>query len=310
MTHWLFSLNSGSKEYENVRNDQYLKHFKDWLCRTFDRHKDNIGDSPEQFRHNLSVDFNSSAWHLFLLSYFDACNICIIKPKPYGPDIILNHNKKLVYVEATRVTVGVAGENYPVDINTNNEVVSLPYPDPKIQLRLINSINYKKKKIDDYIDRKIISPDASVILALNCNLNFRNLYVGTYNSYFFRTLYSLGSETIFIDQKTLKVTDQSISIKDKVEKYSSKRDENIEIDSKFFQFKEYSNIAAVIATDNDVYNLFWKKGVDLEIIHNINAQQPLLKDFGPIPYAHTPIPISNHKFKLEIERKKPAMFYL
>lgn len=207
-----------------------------------------------------------------------------------------------VYIEAVIATRGNPNSpDCPADIWDQEPNESLPYPDPKVQLRLTNALNEKVGKIRNYLAKGIISP-APVVIALNSGLLHRTLNVGSTYSELLRTLYGLGPDSIKIDRKTLKARGFETT-----DCFSISKANLSPVATNYFRSLTHTQISGVIHADCDAYNVYRRNGGSIEFIPNVHASHPVPNQWCTFSHAFEEATVSDaNSFGLNRVIRNPA----
>ena len=154
--------------YKNLASDAPSDNAKE--CRTVAeklwRQYHPYADS--QFLIEIRKNFHARFWEMYLtcalLKYAPSNCYSLTCPKP-GPDIRLEHEGRVIWIEAVVATDGTPGRADSITAPELNVVSTVP--DEKIILRYTNALTEKNKKYLCYLSNGIIKKDDAFIVAVN-----------------------------------------------------------------------------------------------------------------------------------------------
>ncbi len=168
--------------YKNIRDEEYYSEVR--LCLE-EMWKQYCPYADKQFKKELQkseVTFNQRIWEMYLTySLLKAKHRIIEKNLNSGPDVCIKYVNKKIWIEAVCPESGIDQKNsVPIincDPSTNLESFNITAytssdSERQIKLRYLNSIDYKYKKILNYIEQKTIDCTDPIIIALN-SANFQ-----------------------------------------------------------------------------------------------------------------------------------------
>lgn len=165
-TNNFFENECGSNDVYNFnRCDPVRQNVRDYCAKLLEHHWKYCADN--HFQEDAVVNPQQRWWEMYVSWVLFNPNVGGLKGKIVngeGPDFcIVLPNEKKIWVEAIAVKPG-AGDN-EVKRPALGRVGNLPVE--KIVLRVTSAFLDKAKKIQKYIDRKIISLDDAVVIAIN-----------------------------------------------------------------------------------------------------------------------------------------------
>ena len=125
--------------------------------------------ADSNFRHEFARHPHQRFWEMFLCAFLlEAGKKVIAKSDRVqsGPDILVEEEGERVWIEAVTPTTGELGKPDSVpEFQADGKVHTVP--DDSLLLRYLQGMDEKKKKLQSYLDNKIISPDDPCIIAIN-----------------------------------------------------------------------------------------------------------------------------------------------
>jgi len=200
-----------------------------------------------------------------------------IDSKDYGPDICLLADKN-IWLEA--VCSGMGDKNLPDSIQDYDERLSTR----KVILRLTNSINFKFKKHQKYIEEKICSEDEPFIVAINgCRLTQGG--GDDLTPRILKAVFGGGQDVISITESSEIITFECIE-----KKFITKTNETkANIATTFFNDDQFSGISAILYSDSSYQHRPIENGSDFLMIHNPFARNPIKESFLTFGREYIPI---------------------
>jgi hypothetical protein len=219
--------------------------------------------ADRHFLSQIKIDFHERSWEMYI-----GCLLKKIHPnvssENSGPDFVVNKGGvNEFYVEAVACKHGDSADKVPdlVPATKIDDISVHDVPEDAMLLRLINSISYKAKKYNRFIQTKnkpyIIAvnkgalkhPDPEIPLILKCLFGFGNQ--------FFR---KVNGELVYGGWNT----------RDFITKNNGEQ-----ISMKFFEDKNNDFVSGIIYSPVDILNTPDQIGEDCVLIHNPNAKFPI-----------------------------------
>ena len=259
-----------AKSYKYVRDNAWLKDYKDYILKTWGWYQTTCSDNLLLFRNGFIQQFNARVWEMFLAFSFHQDGYELLESGSEGPDFKIKlRNGKTMWIEAVTSTTGV-GLNRAQHRNEglDGQVRTINYT--PVILRVLSSLEDKKKKIKKYIKKNIIKKDDIVVIAVNAG-DLADACTGAPPSIIERAVLSAGEVSINITvsldgseiPEELKTPTPYIKFNPTVSKYNE-----VEIETNSFRDCEDSFISAIIYSGTDVLNSFRTKGRCMRILHN------------------------------------------
>ncbi|OGS07905.1 MAG: hypothetical protein A2270_02520 [Elusimicrobia bacterium RIFOXYA12_FULL_51_18] len=208
--------------------------------------------------------FRQRYWEILLGSYLLRAGLKLSPPsKAGGPDFRIEHNGRVIWVEAIAPGRGIKNNQVPDIVPSPGPANKVP--SDKILLRYTTAIDTKFKKYVSYLDNKIVKPSEVFIIAVNYSQSRCFSFKGksTYPA-ILQAVYPIG------DLKLHKDGSQSITYRDKIV-----NENQAEIDTAFFLNLRHSGITAVLSTSRDEYHICNKPPTPIILVPNKLAANPL-----------------------------------
>ncbi|MBL7031050.1 MAG: hypothetical protein ISR89_07790, partial [Candidatus Marinimicrobia bacterium] len=120
--------------------------------------------ADKQFLDEIETNLKSRFWEMYLGCSFLYNDFNLELPSHKGgPDLKINYNNTNLWVEAVTPQKGVGNDKLKKP--PNGKVVKVSQD--KMILRIQNSIDEKKRKYSNWIDKNIVSENEPFILAIN-----------------------------------------------------------------------------------------------------------------------------------------------
>ena len=121
------------------------------------------------FRHEFARHPHQRFWEMFLCVFLLKAGKKVIAKSDRvqsGPDILVEEEGERIWIEAVTPTTGELGKPDTVpEFEADGEVHTVP--DDSLLLRYLQGMDEKRKKLQSYLDNKIISPGDLYIVAIN-----------------------------------------------------------------------------------------------------------------------------------------------
>jgi hypothetical protein len=268
---------AGDPTYVNFRDlknewTEPAKEFAESLWDRFHRFAD------PHFLIEIRRDFHSRFWEMYLtcaLEEFANKQGSILScPKP-GPDILLEHDGKRVWVEAVVATNGIPGR--PDSVVEPNPDGSGKIPDEKIVLRYANAISEKYRKYQRYLKAGIIHKDDAFVIAINgAALSFKWTKAENDVPRFLKAVYPLGVYQLLLDIQTRKITGRQNELRFNIVKAN---EANVATTS--FLERRSRGISAILGSSTDIMSHRQVLGYDFELAHNPMGRSPITDSVIP-----------------------------
>jgi hypothetical protein len=221
-----------------------------------------------------------------------------------GPEFFVEFDGHRIWLEAIAPGPGTGNDKVPeIRLGVAGEV-----PTEKILLRFTNALNEKRTKYLQAVQKGIVQPIDSYVLAVNSRGIPHAPYGGAL-PYFVQAFLPFGHPTLEIDVKTSEIVDSYFQHRDTVIKVSG-----APVSTKAFLEPQFAFVSAVLHSTVDCANYPVVLGEDFRILHNPTAQHPLdrslfawctqffwrdgeLAQVEPAPPVHTGAPQAAHQLE-------------
>lgn len=220
--------------------------------------------ADSQFTEAIASDFPRRFWEMYV-----GCTLLdagfSVTSKDAGPDARVATDSSPIWVEATAPDAGSGADAVPPEVLG----VSHHVPEDQIVLRLRSAIWDKHKAYLRYVEKKILSPKAPYIIAINGS-NVPHSKFDDQPSFIVKSVFPFGLHTVTYDRKTTEVVDQGIQHRPVIPKQSG-----APVETTVFENPEYSGISAIIYSRVEAWSMPGQMGADFQIIHNPLATNPI-----------------------------------
>lgn len=199
--------------------------------------------APKGFRKKLQFEFHQRWWEMYLTLGLCRLGFPVSTfSKDDRPDILLNFEDTKVWVEAVAPKPGAKSDAVPERVA--NGVADLPMRE--CLLRLTQAVTDKRKKLNCYIRRGIVSEsDAFVVAVSACALNQFGSLLDWPQPVMLRVLAGAG--------------DLAIPLNKSSEQYSKRqeatiRDSSSPVNLSLFYSDEFSSVVGVLYSNQDLLN--------------------------------------------------------
>ena len=232
--------------------------------------KDFAPFADKQFLDEIETNLKSRFWEMYLGCAFIYNDFNLELPNHNGgPDLKINYNNTNLWVEAVTPQKG-DGEDKLKEL-PNMVVVNVRQD--KMILRIQNSIDEKKRKYSNWIDKNIVSENEPFILAINgSELTFgiteREMPL------ILRAISQFGDQYLTFNKENFEIIDQGYHYENSVTKSSG-----TVINKNIIENEDYNFISAFLYSCVDPLNRPGNMGDDFILIHN-----PIAKNNLPIGF--------------------------
>ncbi|MCK4904838.1 hypothetical protein KAS42_01145 [bacterium] len=229
---------------------------------------DGLEDS--HFEQELDRDTNARLWEMMMAKMlkFEGYEP---KSTDYGPDFVVEKDRKRVFIEA--ICPGHGDEHKPNSVPpiVCGASIARKVPVAQIVLRIRSALEDKKQKYTQYLEKGIVSAnDVCIIAVSSSKLSPRaTLWPPT----IMRATHGLGNPYVIVDQGK-GVVGEGVESCGSIPKVNGP-----DIDTKFFLSEDNSLISAVLYSDCSFFSLAFNLFEESMIIHNPKARVPLPKGF-------------------------------
>ena len=219
-------------------------------------------------RRKARVSFHPHWWEMYVAGCLLQAGMPLVprsrrSHKNAGPD--LQAETPMLWIEAVAATGGTGAD----------AVVEAPpglvhdVPDEGVKLRILSAIAAKVRRLEDYVDKGIVSPTEPCVIAVNTGA-VPSGWSEREVPRIVRCLFPLGHEVIEISRHDGRVVGRRHAYQAAVSKVSGAT-----VPTTGFETPEWSRISAVIQSSVDAFNGRSKIGSDFVIVHNPHAANPL-----------------------------------
>jgi hypothetical protein len=200
--------------------------------------------------------------------------------RPPGPDILVAHEDRRIWIEAICGTGGEPGRPdsiaQPQYVPGSAVVTSAGYEEwDKIALRIRNSIEKKRAAYAEYLRLGIVTEDDLLVIAANvANIPGANLDT---QKYIFRALYGVGDLQVVIN-----LDSREIAGSHNQELISVKKNNGAEVGTQPFVDGSMPTIAAALVSDFEAMAAADKPSIDLTVFPNLVTPNPWAKGALPV----------------------------
>lgn len=256
--------------YINLRDDSRsiaieLRHYTESLWDRYHPHAD------RHFLVEISKDFHARFWEMYLTCTF-MDNGHAISSADIGPDIRINHGRKIIWIEAVTPTSGDPSK--PDSVPCLRMGVAQEVPDKQIILRYRSAIHKKYfNNYFKYLEDEIVSNDDCYVIALN-GCRIPSSRTDFEPPRIIRSVLPFGWQVVTVDTESHKVVKTGYQYRAYLRKASGEK-----VDTDIFTKSEYQHISAIMFSNIDVANRTPIAGGDFIIVRNPLALKPLPDDF-------------------------------
>ena len=219
---------------------------------------------PHTDRNFLSAvkhDFHGRTWEMYL-SVVLLNNGIEIESSDVGPDILVKHEGKKIWIECVACQRGDKADSVPpMEWNKIGTI-----PEEKMRIRIASSLADKKKVYDKYIEKEIIDKDDIFIIAVNGGMFGYPEYA---YPRILQTLFAIGYPTLSFPVGG----GEPVSGVSRISQIKKEGGGDAPMD--FFLNEDNKGISAVIYSNNTVLNHPGTSGQGVLLVHNPKAKNPL-----------------------------------
>jgi hypothetical protein len=236
------------------------------LWKEFEPHSD-----PE-FLIEIKKNFDARYWEMYLTVFLIREGFEIRTPKP-GPDVGIKFEGCRIWFEATCPERGADDNPDKVPelkFHVPGETpVMQDVPEEKILLRYLNSIASKKAQYKGWLEKKIVAPEDSFVIAINPT-RLKREFGETDPPRILQAAYAVGPPYVAIDPHTGSVAEVGYQFRDRI-----KRQMGREVSAGVFLKNEYSDVSGILRSRVDAANKPERMGADFQFVENRKARAPL-----------------------------------
>jgi hypothetical protein len=215
---------------------------------------------------------NARYWEMYLGCAFMTCGY-EVNSCDTGPDLLLTHAGKRIWVEAVEATSGA--EDSPDRCPEFPSGAAFDFPEEQMLLRYRNAIEKKRLIREQYVAAGVVEPEDAYIVAVNAG-SIPYSFVSEDPPRILSAVYPVGAPQIHIrieDGVTLSV--------DNVYRPAVAKANGSEVRTDIFLDEAYGGISAVVYSGANAWNMPAEVGSDLVIVHNLPAASPIPLEWWP-----------------------------
>jgi len=265
----LFSAgNALSQAYKNLRdaNASDAAAGKAFVEQLWDRY---FPYSDAHFLEEVRRDFHARFWEMYLtcalLEAGPKHDYRVQCPKP-GPDILIEHKGRRVWVEAVTATPGDPSKPDSLVERIDGQMSLVPTD--RIVLRYSNAIAAKHAKYLDYLAAGIVSGADSYVVAVN-SWSLGCSWTSGEMPRFLKAVFPMGALGYAIDAATRQIVDRKHQFRPIIQKNN-----RAGVSTEIFVNDEYRGLSAILHSHAHAF-MNRPLGTDFEIAHHPLAAQPV-----------------------------------
>jgi hypothetical protein len=236
------------------------------LWKEFEPHSD-----PE-FLIEIKRNFDARYWEMYLTAFLIREGFEVRAPKP-GPDVGIKFKGCRIWFEATCPERGADGnpDKVPeIKFHVPGEIpVMRVVPNEKILLRYLNSIASKNIQYKGWLEKRIVAPEDSFVIAINPT-RLKREFGESDPPRILQAAYAVGPPYIAIDARTGSVAEVGYQFRDRI-----KKEMGSEVSAGVFLENEYSHVSGILRSRVDAANKPERMGADFQLVENRKARAPL-----------------------------------
>ncbi len=263
---------NGSAEdqgYIITRDLEHARSYREYVESLWEEFK------PLADRHFLSdakAHFLERFWEMYLVKALNVAGWSPHTTGEKGPDFVINHSGKEIFVEATAPSAGEGDDAVPeMKLRTVRAV-----PEKEIILRLRSAISSKLAAWKRWLSQKIVSNGDTFVIAIN-GRRIRDGLGDSEPPFIVRAVFPIGPLVAVWDKSEHEVVETYYDYRDSLTKKSGA---NVETD--IFLSSAFSDVSAVVYSFVNAANYSQIEGQDFRLVHNPKATNPLPKGFSKI----------------------------
>jgi type I restriction enzyme S subunit len=181
-----------------------------------------------------------------------------------GPDILIEHEGRRIWIEAVTVTDGEPGKADSICPTGDSTV-----PDEKIILRYRSALDAKHRKLQDYLSKGIVKTEDSYIVAVNgYALSYR--WADAEMPRILKAVFPLGALQFVLNRGTKAFTGSRHQFRPSITKGSGAG-----VSTELFVNDQCSGVSAVMHSYANACMTAQPLGVDFILVHNPLAANPV-----------------------------------
>jgi hypothetical protein len=236
------------------------------LWKEFEPHSD-----PE-FLIEIKRNFDARYWEMYLTVFLIRAGFEVRTPKP-GPDVGIKFEGCRIWFEATCPERGA--DNNPDKVPElkfhvpGETAVMQDVPEEKILLRYLNSIASKNTQYKGWLEKKIVAPEDSFVIAINPT-RLKREFGESDPPRILQAAYAVGPPYVAIDPHTGSIAEVGYQFRDRIRKKMGS-----EVSAGVFLKSEYAHVSGILRSRVDAANKPERMGADFQLVENRKARVPL-----------------------------------
>lgn len=219
-------------------------------------------------------------WEMYLACDFLDKGIQIV-PSSDGPDIKIQSNDRVIWVEAIVAGIGVGANRLPSEYlnpDQNNTARIYDVPHEQILLRWTTAIDEKIEKFGHYRKTELVGPKDLCLIAVNsCRLEHHGFDGISRFPNAVEATYGVGPEAVCIDQETAEPIGAMITFRPSI---ANANDSPVQ--TNIFLDPNYSQISGLLAAHKHPVRACFGDGDDLISIRSFVADNEVPSGFFPV----------------------------
>lgn len=219
--------------------------------------------ADQHFLKDARNHFLQRFWEMYLTVTIIQRGYEIKRVSDKGPEFYISLNNKRIWFEAIAPGPGEGKDHVP---EFEPDGIARLVPIEKILLRFTNALAEKRSKLLEAVNKNIIKPGDSYLLAINCR-GIPHAAYGNTMPYYIQALLPFGPLAVNFDTKTGDVVNSFYQYREGVSKLNGTN-----IATTAFLDSKYNCISAVLNSAVDCVNRPDNLGGDFSILHNPIAE--------------------------------------
>jgi hypothetical protein len=234
-----------------------------------------------QFLDEFPRHFHERWFEMYLTVTLLRRGVQVQTTRPPGPDILVAHGSRRIWIEAICATGGEPGRPDSIaepryDVQGESAVIDSGYEQwDKIALRIRNAIQKKRDAYTGYLELGLVTTDDLLVIAVNI-AKIPGASLDT-QKYVFRSLFGVGNQQIVIDRETREIVGSH-----NAEQISVRKNNGAEVGTQPFVDGSMSTVAGALVSDFEAMAAADKPDIDLTIFPNLITRSPWTKAALPI----------------------------
>lgn len=256
--HWLYQrLKESSGPFE-----QEQREFCEELWKRY------RGNEDRHFLTQISIDFIPRFWEMYLFCSLVDMGLEVSSPGDSGPDLLVEHAGRRIWIEATSASAGEAG--HPDRVPDHPIEGTGAIPPEKVLLRYRTAISAKFPSVWSKYEREgLIKPEDSFVVAV-CSSGIDPCLSGTVPARVVSALYPIGEPYLAYSIGSDSSESSGFSYRDEVIKENGSS-----VETNIFLNEGSKWLSAVLESGASPSSNTVPLGHDFAIVHNLFASNPV-----------------------------------